>query len=82
LLLLDEPAGGLSTLEIEQLAQLVRRIRDGGITILLVEHRMELVMGIADRVIVLNYGSKIGEGTPAEIQSNEEVINAYLGAEF
>jgi ABC-type branched-subunit amino acid transport system ATPase component len=82
LLLLDEPAGGLSTLEIEQLAQLIKRIRDGGITILLVEHRMELVMGIADRVIVLNYGSKIGEGTPAEIQSNEEVINAYLGVEF
>ncbi len=82
LLLLDEPAGGLSTQEIEQLAQLIKRIRDGGITILLVEHRMELVMGIADRVIVLNYGSKIGEGTPAEIQSNEEVINAYLGVEF
>ena len=82
LLLLDEPAGGLSTLEIEQLAQVIKRIRDGGITILLVEHRMELVMDIADRVIVLNYGSKIGEGTPAEIQSNEEVINAYLGGEF
>ncbi len=82
LLLLDEPAGGLSTLEIEQLAQLIKKIRDGGITILLVEHRMELVMDIADRVIVLNYGSKIGEGTPAEIQSNEEVINAYLGEEF
>jgi branched-chain amino acid transport system ATP-binding protein len=82
LLLLDEPAGGLSTLEIEQLAQLIKRVRDGGITILLVEHRMELVMDIADRVIVLNYGSKIGEGTPAEIQSNEEVIKAYLGEEF
>ena len=81
LLLLDEPAGGLSTLEIEQLAQLIKRIRDSRITILLVEHRMELVMDIADRVIVLNYGSKIGEGTPAEIQSNEEVINAYLGVE-
>jgi branched-chain amino acid transport system ATP-binding protein len=82
LLLLDEPAGGLSTLEIERLAQLIKRIRDGGITILLVEHRMELVMDIADRVIVLNYGSKIGEGPPAEIQSNEEVIKAYLGEEF
>ena len=81
LLLLDEPAGGLSTLEIEQLALLIKRIRDDGITILLVEHRMELVMDIADKVIVLNYGSKIGEGTPAEVQSNEEVINAYLGGE-
>jgi branched-chain amino acid transport system ATP-binding protein len=81
LLLLDEPAGGLSTLEIEQLARLIQRIRDDGITILLVEHRMELVMDIADKVVVLNYGSKIGEGTPAEVQSNEEVINAYLGGE-
>jgi branched-chain amino acid transport system ATP-binding protein len=81
LLLLDEPAGGLSTLEIEQLARLIKKIRDDGTTILLVEHRMELVMDIADKVIVLNYGSKIGEGTPAEIQSNEEVITAYLGGE-
>lgn len=81
LLLLDEPAGGLSTLEIEELARLITRIRDDGITILLVEHRMELVMGIADRVIVINYGSKIGEGTPAEIQGNEAVISAYLGGE-
>ena len=82
LLLLDEPAGGLSTLEIEQLAELIKMIRDGGITILLVEHRMELVMDIADKVIVLNYGSKIAEGTPAEIQSNDDVINAYLGGEI
>jgi branched-chain amino acid transport system ATP-binding protein len=80
-LLIDEPAGGLSTREIEQLGQFIKRIRDDGITILLVEHRMQLVMDIADRVIVLNYGSKIGEGTPAEIQSNEEVIVAYLGEE-
>ena len=82
LLLLDEPAGGLSTLEIEQLAQLITRIRDDGITMLLVEHRMELVMDIADRVIVLNYGSKIGEGTPLEIQASEDVIDAYLGGDF
>ncbi len=82
LLLLDEPAGGLSTHEIEQLAELIRKIRSDGITILLVEHRMELVMGIADRVIVLNYGSKIAEGAPEEIQTNEEVIKAYLGEEF
>jgi branched-chain amino acid transport system ATP-binding protein len=80
-LLIDEPAGGLSTREIEQLGELIKRIRDDGVTILLVEHRMQLVMDIADRLIVLNYGSKIGEGTPAEIQSNEEVIIAYLGEE-
>lgn len=80
-LLIDEPAGGLSTREIEQLGQLIKRIRDDGITILLVEHRMQLVMDIADRVIVLNYGSKIAEGPPAEIQFNEEVIKAYLGQE-
>jgi branched-chain amino acid transport system ATP-binding protein len=82
LLLLDEPAGGLSTLEIEQLARLINRIREEGITILLVEHRMELVMGIAERVIVLNYGAKIGEGTPAEVQANQDVVDAYLGGEF
>lgn len=82
MLLLDEPAGGLSTSEIDQLARLITRIRAEGITILLVEHRMELVMDIADRVIVLNYGAKIGEGTPAEIQNDENVITAYLGEEF
>jgi len=82
LLLMDEPAGGLATHEIEHLANLITRIRDSGITILLVEHRMELAMGIANRVIVLNFGEKIVEGTPAEVETNEEVIKAYLGEEF
>lgn len=82
LLLIDEPAGGLSTHEIEDLANLILSIRDNGITALLVEHRMELVMGIADKVIVLNFGLKIAEGTPAEIQANEQVITAYLGEDF
>jgi branched-chain amino acid transport system ATP-binding protein len=78
-LLLDEPAGGISTSEIEDLSKRILKIRDTGVTILLVEHRMELVMGIADRIVVLNYGKKIAEGTPDEVQANEAVIAAYLG---
>ena len=82
LLLIDEPAGGLSIHEIEKLAELLLEIRGTGLTILLVEHRMELVLGIADRVIVLNFGEKIAEGTPSEVQANEQVITAYLGEAF
>ena len=80
--LLDEPGSGLSRREVEELDNLIRRVRDErGITVLLVEHDMDLVMGIADRVMVLNYGEKIAEGTPDEIQRNERVIAAYLGEE-
>ncbi|HLE80902.1 MAG TPA: ABC transporter ATP-binding protein, partial [Dehalococcoidia bacterium] len=82
LILLDEPAGGLSTHDIEGLARQILAIRDSGVTVLLVEHRMELVMGIADWVIVLNYGEKMAEGPPAQIQSDERVIAAYLGDEL
>jgi branched-chain amino acid transport system ATP-binding protein len=79
LLLLDEPASGLNLHETEELAELILRIRDLDMTVLLVEHDMSLVMDISDEIVVLNYGKKIAEGTPSEIQKNEEVISIYLG---
>jgi branched-chain amino acid transport system ATP-binding protein len=81
LLLLDEPAGGLNREEVEQLLALIRSVhRDYQVTILLVEHHMNLVMGVSDRVVVLNFGRRIAVGTPAEVRSNRAVIEAYLGA--
>jgi branched-chain amino acid transport system ATP-binding protein len=80
LLLLDEPAGGLNHHEVEELGRLIRRIRhERHVTVLLVEHHMNLVMSICDKVVVLDFGRKIAEGTPAEVRANPDVVVAYLG---
>lgn len=79
LLLLDEPTAGMNPKESENMIDLIRKIREGGVAVILIEHDMKVVMNISDRIIVLDYGEKIAEGKPLEIKNNEKVIEAYLG---
>ena len=80
ILLLDEPAAGMNPLETEKLMELIETIRMSGISILLIEHDMKLIMKISDRILVLDHGLKIAEGNPEEIRNNKSVIEAYLGS--
>jgi len=79
IILMDEPAAGLNNRETNHLADIIRKIRDSGVTVVLVEHDMELIMDICDSIVVLDLGKKLAEGTPRQIQENPAVIAAYLG---
>jgi branched-chain amino acid transport system ATP-binding protein len=80
LLLLDEPAAGLNIVESREIGQVIRRVAESGVTIVLIEHDMKMVMNISDHILVLDYGRKLADGTPQEVRANADVIKAYLGA--
>jgi branched-chain amino acid transport system ATP-binding protein len=81
LVLLDEPAGGVNPEETVGLAALIRKMVASGLTVCLIEHKMDMIMSLADKILVLNYGEKIAEGTPDHVRSNPAVIDAYLGTD-
>ncbi|MGE5517168.1 MAG: ABC transporter ATP-binding protein [Bacteroidota bacterium] len=81
LLLLDEPAAGLNATESREIDEVIKKVATSGVTVVLVEHDMKMVMGISDHILVLNYGRKLAEGTPAEVRANAEVVAAYLGGQ-
>lgn len=81
-LMLDEPAGGLTPKEMDEVIEVVKKVRETGVTVVIIEHNMRVVMGVCERIMVLNFGRKIAEGTPEEIARNEDVIKAYLGERF